>query len=519
MSVAQTDRPIELAKKLQSLATSNGDGHGLLSEEQALAMIGDVSIATVLRDWATRTVKLKPLDRQLARDEKIAVLTDLVASPDKVVDLALEEAMVQPPVARKADSAPWPEPLGEAAYHGPIGGLVKVWEPECEADPAALLVTMLVGWGSIVGAGTYHTVNADRHSPRLFACVVGDSGNSRKGMSYGPPKAALSLVDPEWADRCLASGLSTGEGLISRVRDPKFKADKAEQIVDDPGVPDKRLFLKEAEFARVTAVMSRDANTLSQIIRDLWDTGQAAVMTKGQHDKTTGAHVCLIGHITKAELRRALTDCDAENGFANRFLWVCAKRARNLPLGGTVDLPAARPFVHALQDVAGAIGAGEFAGEIPWSTDAQSLFCAAYEGLFATGSGLTGAILGRSHSQVLRIALAYALADGCHQIQLAHLEAALEVWRYCRDSVHYIFGDRTGDSTADRIRDALGRGDLNRTDISDLFDRHKSKAELDAALATLAEAGLAHSDKVNHGNRHVEVWRAGPAQEDGPDAS
>ena len=33
----------------------------------------------------------------------------------------------------------------------------------------------------------------------------------------------------------------------------------------------------------------------------------------------------------------------------------------------------------------------------------------------------------------------------------AHLEAALEVWRYCAQSAAYIFGRRTGDPVADEI--------------------------------------------------------------------
>jgi hypothetical protein len=166
------------------------------------------------------------------------------------------------------------------------------------------------------------------------------------------------MVDPEWDANCREGGLSSGEGLISRLRDRTWKGDPAKPVIDDPGVTDKRLFLREEEFARVTTVMSRDKNTVSQILRNLWDTGDASVLTKGPHDRTTGAHVCLIGNITQSELRQALTDCDAKNGFANRFLWVCAKRSRSLPRGGNVDLPAAQPLICVLQETFGLIHAG-----------------------------------------------------------------------------------------------------------------------------------------------------------------
>lgn len=420
--------------------------------------------------------------------------------------------------AGASETAGWPTPLGEAAYHGPLGGLVKVWAPECEADPAALLLTLLSGWGSVCGPGPYHLVNADRHTARLFVCVVGDSANARKGMSYGPPADALARVDPKWAENCLADGLSTGEGLIYRVRDPKWERDKhGNDIPEDVGVSDKRLWVKAAEFARVTTVMARESNTLSPVIRELYDTGRASVMTKGHHDKATGAHVSVIAHITQAELARSLTECDSLNGFANRFLWPCAKRAGSLPFGGNPAKAEAEPFIHTLQVAGGRIGAGEFDGPVPWSEDARQLWADRYEGLFEPGSGLTASILARSHAQVLRLALCYALADASKVIGRDHLEAALEVWRYCHDSVRYIFGDHTGDLTADRIHEALKRGGLNRTEINDLFGGHKLKPELDAALETLRSAGLAHSERLDDGNRHAELWLEGPAIEGGSD--
>jgi hypothetical protein len=41
----------------------------------------------------------------------------------------------------------------------------------------------------------------------------------------------------------------------------------------------------------------------------------------------------LVGHITRDELSRELTDTSAANGFANRILWACARRSKLLPDG------------------------------------------------------------------------------------------------------------------------------------------------------------------------------------------
>lgn len=69
----------------------------------------------------------------------------------------------------------------------------------------------------------------------------------------------------------------------------------------------------------------------------------------------------------------------------------------------------------------------------------------------------------------------YAALDRSLVIELPRLEAALAVWEYCEASARYIFGDATGDPTADRILEALrAAGPLNRTDISALFQRNVS---------------------------------------------
>ena len=65
--------------------------------------------------------------------------------------------------------------------------------------------------------------------------------------------------------------------------------------------------------------------------------------------------ISIIGHITKDELRRLLSDTLTGNGFANRFLWVCARRSNLLPFGGelnTVDFSPITKQVQAAVDFA-----------------------------------------------------------------------------------------------------------------------------------------------------------------------
>ena len=45
----------------------------------------------------------------------------------------------------------WPTPLQPAAYHGLLGAIVTALKDETEADPAAILVQLLVMFGNCIG--------------------------------------------------------------------------------------------------------------------------------------------------------------------------------------------------------------------------------------------------------------------------------------------------------------------------------------------------------------------------------
>jgi hypothetical protein len=411
--------------------------------------------------------------------------------------------------ALNAHPREWPEPLDEAAFHGLAGEFVKTVEPYTEADPAALLVTFLVEFASAVGNGPHVMVGATRHPARLSAVIVGQSAKARKGDSHKPPSTVIREADPSWGGR-IQQGLSSGEGVIAAVRDAVTKPDPktGELVIVDEGMADKRLLALAPEFGRVLRVMGRDGNTLSAVIREAWDDGDLRVMTKTQ-TVATGAHVALLGHVTLEELRRELQDTDAASGFANRFLWVAARRARLLP-----DPPAFQGDVVAglSAKVARALAFARNIGAVRRDAEASELWAALYADLSRDRPGLAGAVLGRHEAQAVRLSLVYALLDRSPVVRAEHLEAAVAVLDYVAASVTYIFGDALGDSVADRILQALREGEaLSRTQIfSDLFGRHTPQGRIESALRLLAVLGLAHVETRATEGRPVEVWFAAP---------
>ncbi len=399
---------------------------------------------------------------------------------------------------RPLATAEWPAPLAPEAFYGLAGDVVEIIEPHSEADPAALLIQLLVMVGSAAGRNACYQVGGDFHRSNLFVLLVGETSKARKGTSYGIIKRLLSLAEEHWTKNCVASGLSSGEGLIWSVRDRVSKK--------DPGVTDKRLLVVEAEFASTLKVMGRDGNILSGIIRQAWDQGNLRTLTKKSPARATNAHISIIGHVTKIDLKRYLNATEAGNGFANRFLFVSSKRSKYLPLGGGLTDTELQPLADCLH--AAIEYAQTLKQPIALNEDALTLWCEVYPGLSDGKPGLFGSVTSRAEAQVIRLALIYAVLDRSEAITSDHLKAALAVWLYCEDSARYIFGEALGDPIADTILGALRASPqgLTRTEISDLFKRHQDKNAIATALASLQEHGRAHYTIEPTGGRPTEKW-------------
>jgi hypothetical protein len=402
---------------------------------------------------------------------------------------------------------PWPV-LGEEAYCGLAGRIVREIEPHSEADCVALLTNQLVAVGRAIGRGSFVQVGADRHHLNLNMALVGETSKGRKGTSWNPTRNLMHAADPVWVDERIQGGLSSGEGLISAVRDQVVTGydENDEPIVYDEGVEDKRLCVIESEFARVLKAGRRDTNTVFAVMRLAWDGDTLQVLTRKDPMKATGAHISIIGHITRAELLRYLTETETANGFANRFLWLLVKRSKELPFGGawhTVDTASMVKFLRVVLEF------GKNAGEITWGDSAKDLWREVYGPLSEGKPGLFGAVVGRAEAQVLRLAALYAVMAESQTIELEHLKAALALWDYAEESARYIFGDATGDPVVDRILDALraaGKDGLTRTEIRNLFGRHKSRDEIDRALALLSSMGRIRREYEPTGGRPTERW-------------
>jgi hypothetical protein len=411
---------------------------------------------------------------------------------------------------------PWPE-LNGAALHGLAGEFVEMVEPHSEADPAALLIQFLGLSGSVIGRAPYCIADGAEHHLNLYCLVVGKSSKSRKGTSWSWNAAFFEHVDSAWTSQRIKSGLASGEGLIHHVRDPLSRTDPVKKggkltgeyqtYEVDAGVTDKRLMVYEPEFASVLSVCKRENSTLSPVVRIAWESGKLSTMAKHSPETATGAHVSIAAHIVSDELKRHLTATEQVNGFANRFIYICARRSKELPFSSR---PPASVWTALAHQVRLAAEKARHFTELQFSPRARELWVSVYHELSGERHGMLGAILARSEAQVLRLSSIYAVLDSSQVIDEQHLLAAVALWQYAEDSAALIFGDSIGDPDADAILGYL-RSQPNgatRTDISSLFGRNLSAARLERALATLVGLRLAAFQTEKTAGRPVERWHS-----------
>ena len=385
----------------------------------------------------------------------------------------------------------WPSPLGKAAMHGLVGEFVALISPNSESDVAALVLGFLAAFGNAVGRGPHFRIESDRHGMNLFVVFVGDTSKSRKGTAMGHTLNLFARADPEWASTRAKTGLSSGEGLVTAC----MESGKNHPV-----------FFIEDEFAAVLRVMSRHGNTLSTTLRRAWDGKALQITTKHSPLLVNEPHVSLLGQTTAYDLRRYLDRAEIANGFCNRTLWVCTRRAKLLPFGGEIS---EKEFGKLAKETKRALAGATRLTQLGISEKSRGMWNDVYAGLTTVEAGPVGQATARADAQVRRLAALYASIDKSAEVKLQHLKAALEIWRYCAESATFLFG-QSEQGPALRIQKMLrqSRNGLTRTEISAGLSRHVSGNEIRGALEGLRKSGIAMCRVTSTGGRSAERWYA-----------
>lgn len=392
--------------------------------------------------------------------------------------------------------------------HGVLGQIVGQARGYTEADDVGVLGSLLAGVGMVIGPDPHVMVGSTRHSLLCWPLLFGSSGSGRKGEATATARQFLNSSALEFSS-LVVGGLSSGEGLIERLKDPvEVDPDSKRKQPEWLGTDDKRLLVIESEFGSVLARAKREGSTLTSVLRQAWDGDRLSVMNRAALTASS-SHVALIGHITPKEFRLRLAEADMAGGLYNRFLPLYVEKSKRLPRPDPI--PPELVFA-ATEQLRQCIGRARRVGQISLGPDAGELWDNELYDEFAGDDEETVAseFLRRSAPNTLRVAALYAALDGSDQITAEQLTAVGALVRYAVGSARYVLGHASRDVRIDRIRRRIEEspsGYLTRVEVSDLFGRNLKADLLDELIEqVLADDTYAATKVASTGGRPALVY-------------
>jgi hypothetical protein len=343
---------------------------------------------------------------------------------------------------------------------GLYGILEQIVDAACErteAVPTSVAINVLARFAATIGRTAYVQIGDQTRYLNFNALIVGPTAKGRKGTSADMPAKLFrhaELLNGAFTPPLQElTALSTGEGLIHRVRDPRYHDDSGACI--DKGVADKRLLCEVSEFGGTLAVATRKENPLTAVIRDAFDNKTLTTPTKTSFNRATGAHIVIVGHITEIELVKLLTENDVGNGLANRFGMFYSARTKLVPDPKPTPQAQMDYFANWIHHAAAqAINTGL----VQMDDEAREHWDDTYRTIHSrTHAPKVAKLLERQDVYVRMLSALIALINGETTVRAQHIDAALAWTSYWETTANFIFSTSAKNKSAHAIKEFADR--------------------------------------------------------------
>lgn len=402
-----------------------------------------------------------------------------------------------------APAAPPVPSADPAMFAGILGEIAMATVGTTEADPVGVFVSLLAGVGVFIGPGPHVRVGNTPHPLLIWPLMLGRTGVGRKGEATNTAEFFLRHAAPSSFEKRVVTGLSSGEGLIERIRDDDENEDSK----------DKRLLVVEPEFASVMSRCRREGSTLAFVQRQAWD-GRPLMVLNRQQLCASGSHVGIIAHITPQEFRLRLSDGEMAGGTYNRYLPVFVEREKPIALPRGVTGHVVAVLGSSLRE---GIDAARQIGQMSLSPAAEELWVSELYGELSDTDDEDSTVAQfteRLPPYCLRVSALLAALDGRRVVSDMDLTAAVALMRYSRATARYVLGHQARNPRLDRIMravEAAGEPGLNKSAIWALFSRKLTREMLDELLGELLKGGRYECVRQSTGGRPAEMYRLVPS--------
>ncbi|WP_051899197.1 DUF3987 domain-containing protein [Sciscionella sediminilitoris] len=415
--------------------------------------------------------------------------------------------------AEVARARAWLPPRDDTMFDCYLGGIVANVADSTEADPLAVMATLLCAAGVYLGQGPHVRTGDDRQPALVWPMIVGRTNSGRKGSSYSTAKAIFQTAVPEfWGDN-VRTGLTSGEGLAELFSETHHEATEDGTPRRAGGLPpgDFRLLDREVEWGGVMDKMKREGNSLSATLRAAWEGGDLSTMGVSARVAPT-SHIGILAHITPEEFRAKVSASDMAGGTYNRFLPLAVARTRFLPNAPGMEDETRTQLAASLRD---RLDHGTTYDRLAFTVPAAHLWHELYIE-FGTDQdddgGVINQFVSRAAPNCLRIATIYAVLDQADKIAPEHLAAAAALVRYSIATARAIFTDtETPRRLAAWIAEAGEAGRTREQIRSEYFQRNKTASEISSLLDQLTNGGFVTVSKrapASGKGRPIEIFTA-----------
>ncbi len=426
------------------------------------------------------------------------------AAPVRIVEAQLEPC-----------AAPgWPR-MPEAAFYGLAAMLTQIiGEENCEADWGALLVTVLTSAAACFGAECTLRLRSNDYPARLYTALISTSPAHQGAAFRSVREVFMAAQNSSRARRKFAAAtlgyeqLVTGDDFIKMILDIAHEDDgepTGPVLLEDKASPHRLIAIRQ--FGPTLNNIRRSNSPLGPMLSEAWYSAEFNLIDRSRTRIPARAHVCLLGQVPLDVLRTMRQDDPGFNATCSQFLWTLMRPREAVWSPESTD----REKLTGLTGrVASTIGYARKQKRVHLSAESEEMWRRElYPQLAQEPPGVVGTICSLGSEMVLRLSLVYALLDESALVLPAHLRAADAVWRYCRASVRYIFGQTARATLDKRIRNALSSGPKTQSELHRHFGNNFAIEVLVAALSELQARGLVEWSTTGGGpgkGRPVTTW-------------
>lgn len=391
------------------------------------------------QDWFSLRDLLEPGWRERRRSSASSNVVPLFPQPTE------QPQEVKPKTVQWLDDL-FLADMPDACFPPLIKAYVELFRPCTEAAFEYHAAGFVVAMGAVLGRSVWFNQGIPIF-PNVYACLIGDSGRSRKSTAAS---FALSMVQRIDAGLTVCEGLGSAEILIDMLAE-------ADELPPPEKPAYRRLLLYFDELANVIRKGQRENSVLLQTIVEAYDCKERmANQTRAKRVVAENPTLSILACSTPTWVKQFTTMSEVLGGFMNRFLFIDGEPGDPIP---TPPVPsemymrkASEKFwEHAYEYVSSP-------RSIEMDLDAKKRWTEFYDqrATLKPSSEMVANLFQRAHTNAIKVAMIYAVSQGKTVIELPDIEAGIGVALYSSRVVTTMLAD-IGGSQKRRLEEAIER--------------------------------------------------------------